>query len=38
MATTYTRRINLYLNRLEVPNDIASISADLSKLTASRRT
>jgi TP901 family phage tail tape measure protein len=34
MATTYTRRINLYINGREVRNDIASIRAELSKLTA----
>lgn len=34
MATTYNRRINLYINGREVRNDIASIRAELSKLTA----
>ena len=33
MATTYTRRINLYINGREVRNDIASIRAELAKLT-----
>ena len=34
MATTYNRRINLYINGREVRNDIASIRAELAKLTA----
>jgi hypothetical protein len=34
MATSYTRRINLYINGREVRNDIASIRAELAKLTA----
>jgi hypothetical protein len=37
MATTYTRRINLYINGREVRNDIASIKAELAKLTAQQR-
>lgn len=32
MATTYTRRINLYINGKEVRNDIASIKGAMSKL------
>ena len=34
MAITYNRRINLYINGREVRNDIASIRAELAKLTA----
>ncbi|HOU97031.1 MAG TPA: hypothetical protein PLN06_10505 [Bacteroidales bacterium] len=34
MATTYTRRINLYINGREVRNDITLIRAELAKLTA----
>lgn len=34
MATTNTRRINLYINGREVSNDIASIRTELAKLTA----
>ncbi|KAF5060796.1 Phage-related minor tail protein [anaerobic digester metagenome] len=33
MAGSYTRRINLYINGKEVKNDIASIKAEMSKLT-----
>lgn len=32
MATTYTRRINLYINGKEVKNDIASIKGAMAKL------
>lgn len=34
MAGSYTRRINLYINGKEVKNDIASIKAEMQKLTA----
>jgi len=34
MATTYTRRISLYINGQEVKNDIASIKSEMNKLTA----
>ena len=33
MATTYNRRINLYINGKEVKNDIASIRKEMGKLT-----
>ena len=33
MATTYTRRINLYINGKEVKNDIISIRREMTKLT-----
>jgi TP901 family phage tail tape measure protein len=33
MAGSYTRRINLYINGKEVKNDIASIKAEMTKLT-----
>lgn len=33
MATTYNRRINLYINGKEVKNDIASIRKEMYKLT-----
>lgn len=33
MATTYNRRINLYINGKEVKNDIASIKGEMAKLT-----
>jgi hypothetical protein len=32
MATSYTRRINLYINGKEVKNDIASIRAEMNRL------
>ncbi|MFY9150836.1 MAG: phage tail tape measure protein [Prolixibacteraceae bacterium] len=32
MASTYTRRINLYINGKEVKNDIASIRAEMNRL------
>ncbi|NQU84318.1 MAG: hypothetical protein HQ541_01025, partial [Mariniphaga sp.] len=33
MASTYTRRINLYINGKEVKNDISSIKKEMRKLT-----
>ena len=32
MASSYTRRINLYINGKEVTNDIASIRAEMNRL------
>jgi hypothetical protein len=32
MASTYTRRINLYINGKEVKNDIASIRSEMNRL------
>ena len=33
MATTYTRRINLYINGKEVKNDLVSIRREMNRLT-----
>ena len=32
MATSYNRRINLYINGQQVTNDIASIRAEMNRL------
>ena len=37
MATSYTRRVNLYINDKEVRNDIASINAEMRKLQNQQR-